>query len=64
MRFTVARAIARAGRSYLGSELAPRLHPMLDRFYPDDRSGPTTMAVRIEKVRVRFFQVSLGAGAG
>ena len=64
MRFAVAPAIARACRSYLGGELAPRLHPMLNRFYPDDRSGPSTMAVRIEKVRVRFFQVLLRAGAG
>ena len=64
MSFAVARSIVRACCSYLGSELVPRLHPMLDRFYSYDRSGPSTMAVRIEKVRVRFFQVLLGAGAG
>src|SRR5258708_16951815 len=57
MSFAVARSIVRACRSYFGGELVPRLHPMLDRFYSDDRPGPSTMGVRIEKVRVRFFQV-------
>src|SRR5260221_2575143 len=57
MSFAVARSIVRACRSSFGGELVPRLHPMLDRFYSDDRPGPSTMAVRIEKERVRFFQV-------
>jgi hypothetical protein len=64
VRGSVAGSIRRPGRSNLGDELAPRLHPVFYSFEPDDRTGPATMAMRIEKVGIRILQILFVARAG
>ena len=64
MSFAVARSIAGPGGPNFWLKLAPWLHPVLDRFHPSDRAAPSAGTVRVEKVRVCFFQVFLAARAG
>lgn len=40
----------------------PRFNPMLDRRYPDHIAGPSTVAMRVEPMCFRLFEISLRAG--
>ena len=64
MSLALAGSIAGPGRPSFRLKLAPRLHPVLDRFHPRDRAAPSAVAVRVEKVSICFFQVFLVARAG
>jgi hypothetical protein len=64
MRPPVTRAIGGIGCADLGFESTPGVDPVLHRFHPGHWTGPTAMTMRVEKVRVGFFQVFFAASAG